>query len=43
MSQSSFIKEVKEAVSGSIFKKKKSKPETAEEICLDELNDSPTR
>ncbi len=36
-----FIKEVKEAVSGGIFKKKKpknKKPKTAEEICLDELN-----
>ncbi len=41
MSQASFIKEVKEAVSGAIFghrKPKKKKPETAEEICLDELN-----
>lgn len=34
MSQQSFIEEVKEAV----FGRKKKKPETAEEICLDELN-----
>ncbi len=36
-----FIEEVKEAVSGGIFKRKKPKkknPETAEEICLEELN-----
>ncbi len=40
MNQLSFIKEVKAAVSGGIFKKRrpKKKPETAEEICLDELD-----
>ena len=41
MNAANFIKEVKAAVCGGIFKKrnpKKKKPETAEEICLDELN-----
>ncbi len=41
MSQSSFIKEVKEAVGGVIFRKPKGKKKaykTAEEICEEELN-----